>query len=219
MIVLDPCYLILVHRQQLSSASHHDHSSAEGVLLRNLQQKMRGQLTTQSQNFYKEQIQKEMLTRLAWKSRYARLYPSTLSLQNGTESMQLPPLPPDTRTPEKQNPPPQPPSLASTIAKDQRQPAPTLVKPASPRSRKICLQDSSHPQGNGRSLHLQRRGPFRPEEKFNFPLLSSWEYGWRLGDYTLDYRTPSHARSAVVEKTFYSKNGVFRTVSATDSMG
>jgi len=25
----------------------------------------------------------------------------------------------------------------------------------------------------------------RPEEKFDFPLLSSWEYGWRLGEWRL----------------------------------
>jgi len=33
-------------------------------------------LTTQSQNCYREQIQKEMLTRLSWKSRYAHRYPT-----------------------------------------------------------------------------------------------------------------------------------------------
>lgn len=37
-------------------------------------------------------------------------------------------------------------------------------------------------QGKGRRLYLQRRGQIRPEEKFDFPLLSSWEYGWRLGE-------------------------------------
>lgn len=36
-------------------------------------------------------------------------------------------------------------------------------------------------QGRGRSLYLQRRGHMKPEDKFSFPLLSSWEYGWRLG--------------------------------------
>uniref|UniRef100_A0A3P9H8P4 Si:ch211-193l2.10 n=1 Tax=Oryzias latipes TaxID=8090 RepID=A0A3P9H8P4_ORYLA len=149
---------------------------------------MRGLLTTQSQNCYKEQIQREMLTRLAWKSRYAKLYPSALSLQGST---QLPPLPPG-----------------------RRQPAPPLMKPVHLPSLPLLYL-----QGIGRSLYLQRRGHIRPEEKFDFPLLSSWEYGWRLGDFTLDYRTPSHARSAVVEKTFYSKNGVFRNPSATDSMG
>ncbi|XP_078803946.1 protein SPMIP1 [Oryzias latipes] len=179
---------------------------------------MRGLLTTQSQNCYKEQIQRELLTRLAWKSRYAKLYPSALSLQGST---QLPPLPPGARKPEKQNPPPHPQSLAPTMEKERRQPAPPLMKPVPPppQSRRAMLQDSSHHQGIGRSLYLQRRGHIRPEEKFDFPLLSSWDYGWRLGDFTLDYRTPSHARSAVVEKTFYSKNGVFRNPSATDSMG
>lgn len=50
---------------------------------------MRGLLTTQSQNCYREQIQKEMLTRLAWKSRYARLYPAC---SGHTHTTQLPPL-------------------------------------------------------------------------------------------------------------------------------
>lgn len=55
---------------------------------------MRGLLTTQSQNCYREQIQKEMLTRLSWKSRYARLYPSCSGSQQHSHahSTQLPPL-------------------------------------------------------------------------------------------------------------------------------
>lgn len=53
-------------------------------------EEMRGLLTTQSQNCYREQIQKEMLTRLAWKSRYARLYPSCGG--DRAHSTQLPPL-------------------------------------------------------------------------------------------------------------------------------
>lgn len=61
-------------------------------------QEMRHLLTTQSQNCYREQIQKEMLTRLAWKSRYAQLYPSCSNPQNHSrESTQLPLLPADSR--------------------------------------------------------------------------------------------------------------------------
>lgn len=61
-------------------------------------QEMRCLLTTQSQNCYREQIQKEMLTRLAWKSRYAKLYPSCHNPQNNsTELTQLPQLPPAPR--------------------------------------------------------------------------------------------------------------------------
>ncbi|XP_040888978.1 uncharacterized protein LOC121178742 [Toxotes jaculatrix] len=193
---------------------------------------MRCLLTTQSQNCYREQIQKEMLARLAWKSRYAKLYPSCYNPRNNsTESTQLPQLPADpravlpsvTRTPGKKSnlppPPPRPlpPPVLSVEGEGRLSVTPTM-RPVSPRTRQALYQDSSH-HGKGRSVYLQRRGQMRPEEKFDFPLLSSWEYGWRLGDYTMDYRTPTRARSSVVKNTFYARNGVFSSPSATDILG
>ncbi|XP_056242047.1 protein ATP6V1FNB [Seriola aureovittata] len=191
---------------------------------------MRCLLTTQSQNCYREQIQKEMLTRLAWKSRYAKLYPSCYSPQNysreSTQLAHLPAasraaLPPVTRTPKSQSnlppPPPLPPPVLS-VEGDGRLSVPPTMRPVSPQTRQTLYQDSSQ-HGRGRSLYLHRRGQMRPEEKFDFPVLSSWEYGWRLGDYTLDYRTPSRARSSVVKSTFYARNGVFSSPSATDTLG
>ncbi|XP_033181089.1 protein ATP6V1FNB [Mastacembelus armatus] len=190
---------------------------------------MRSLLTTQSQNCYREQIQKEMLTRLTWKSRYMQVYPSCCNTQNHSrEPNKLPQLPADpraalppvTRTPEEQSshfPPPLTPPLLSVEGEGQMNVAP-LMRPVSPQTRKSLYQDSSH-HGKGRSLYLQRRGQIRPEDKFDFPLLSSWEYGWRLGDYTLDYRTPVRARSSVVKNTFYARNGVFSSSSATDTLG
>ncbi|KAE8298890.1 hypothetical protein D5F01_LYC03399 [Larimichthys crocea] len=201
---------------------------------------MRYLLTTQSQNCYREQIQKEMLTRLSWKSRYAKLYPSCCNPRyKSTEPTQLPRLPaaprtvlppPVTRTPEKQSDHPSPPP-PPTLPPSPLPPPPVLssegerslnvsclMRPVSPQTRHALYQDSSH-HGKGRSLYLQRRGQIRPEEKFDFPLLSSWEYGWRLGDYTLDYRTPSRAKSSVVKNTFYARNGVFSSPSATDALG
>ncbi|XP_068578392.1 protein SPMIP1 [Cebidichthys violaceus] len=189
-------------------------------------------LTTQSQNCYREQIQKEMLTRLAWKSRYANLYPSCCDAPNtddGTEPTRLPRavLPPVSRTTEKQSasppaPPPPPPAppgppVVSLEGDGPLNVAP-LMRPVSPQTRHALYQDSSH-HGQGRRLYLQKRGLMRPEEKFDFPLLSSWEYGWRLGDYALDYRTPSRAKSSVVKNTFYARNGVFSSPSATDKLG
>uniref|UniRef100_A0A3Q0SGC7 Si:ch211-193l2.10 n=1 Tax=Amphilophus citrinellus TaxID=61819 RepID=A0A3Q0SGC7_AMPCI len=158
---------------------------------------MRGLLTTQSQNCYSEQIQKEMLTRLAWKSRYAKLYPSSYHPGNSSgEPTQLPQLP--------------------------RLSVPPLMRPASPHTRRTLYQDSSHHVRIsdlilGRSLYLQRRGHMKPEEKFNFPLLSSWEYGWRLGK--TESQTPSSARSSLVKNTFYARNGVFSRPTATDTLG
>ncbi|XP_055015347.1 protein ATP6V1FNB-like isoform X2 [Boleophthalmus pectinirostris] len=95
---------------------------------------------------------------------------------------------------------------------------PPVMRPASPQTRQSLYQDSSH-QGRGRSQYLRRRGQMLPEQKFDFPLVSSWEYGWRLGDFTLDYKTPTQARSSVVKSTFYARNGVFNSPSPTDALG
>ncbi|XP_070759394.1 protein SPMIP1 [Enoplosus armatus] len=190
---------------------------------------MRCLLTTQSQNCYREQIQKEMLTRLAWKNRYAKLYPSCYNPRNNsTEPTQLPHLPADpravlpavTRTPEKRSdlPPPPPPPPVLSLEGEGRLNVASPMRPVSPQTRYALYQESSH-HGKGRSQYLHRRGRMKPEEKFDFPLLSSWEYGWRLGDYTLDYRTPSRAKSSVVKSTFYARNGVFSSPSATDTLG
>ncbi|XP_041835824.1 uncharacterized protein LOC121636396 [Melanotaenia boesemani] len=187
---------------------------------------MRDLLTTESQNCYKERIKKEMLTRLAWKGRYARLYPSSYNPgNNSTEQTQLPQLPantrvvahPVTREPEKQRnlPPSPPPPLPAVEGKQQLDVH--LKRTVSPPTRQTLHHDSSH-HGTGRSLYLKRRGHIVPEEKFDFPLLSSWEYGWRLGDFNLNYRTPSFARLSVVKSTFYSRNGVFNIPSATDTV-
>ncbi|XP_068449914.1 protein SPMIP1 [Clinocottus analis] len=190
-------------------------------------------LTTQSQNCYREQIQKEMLTRLAWKSRYASRYPSCCDPPSEEPTTRLPHLPaggrgaapavlpPVVSTTEKQSALPPPPPLCPpplSLEGDGRLRVAPLMRPVSPQTRRALYHDSSH-HGKGRSLYLQKRGHMRPEEKFDFPLLSSWEYGWRLGDYTLDYRTPSRAKSSVVKNTFYARNGVFSSPSATDALG
>ncbi|KAJ0002539.1 hypothetical protein NQD34_007688 [Periophthalmus magnuspinnatus] len=98
------------------------------------------------------------------------------------------------------------------------EPVPPVMRPASPQTRQSLYQGSSH-QGRGRSQYLRSRGLMLPEQKFDFPLVSSWEYGWRLGDFTLDYKTPTRARSSVVKSTFYARNGVFNSPSPTDALG
>ncbi|KAK5873131.1 hypothetical protein PBY51_013772 [Eleginops maclovinus] len=188
-------------------------------------------LTTQSQNCYREQIQKEMLTRLAWKSRYSHLYPSNQPPKISSEGTNLPGdtqpvLPPVTRANKEQSdlpplpPPPRPllPPPEISLEGEGRPNVSPLMRPVSPNTRHALYQDSSH-HGKGRRLYLQRRGHIRPEDKFDFPVLSSWEYGWRLGDYTMDYKTPSRAKSSVVKSTFYARNGVFSNPSATDTLG
>ncbi|XP_053723799.1 protein ATP6V1FNB [Synchiropus splendidus] len=173
---------------------------------------MRGLLTTRSQNAYREQIKKETLTRLAWKDRYAELYPTCCSRYRPPKEAPVEPrtatLPPIVRPPEAQS--DHPPAAAPPTEEKMQLHVPPVMRPASPTTRQSLFQDSSG-QGKGRSRYLQRRNQLPPEEKFHFPLLSSWDYGWRLGDYTLAYRPPSCPRSSVVKNTFYSRNGVFNS--------
>ncbi|KAM8914895.1 uncharacterized protein AB9W97_011914 isoform 2-T2 [Spinachia spinachia] len=229
------------------------------ALLRDQQKAM---LTTQHQNCYREQIQKETLTRLAWKRRYADLYPSCggseatrrpgspnpkpafmyscSSLMTSVCYSHQPPLaeadgchtnvpwvplmkllfyapppravlPPVAGTTRKQSdlppppppPPPRLPELPLSVA--------PLMRPVSLQTRSAVYQDSSH-HGKGRSLYLQKRGQLKPEEKFDFPLLSSWEYGWRLGEFRApkpagtDGGVKGHLRySSTRSRFFYAK--------------
>jgi len=63
-------------------------------------------------------------------------------------------------------------------------------------------------EGDGRYDYLKERANFSPEEKFTFPLLSSWQYGWKLRNEPDSYHKPKHARTAKIEESFYSRNGV-----------
>ncbi|XP_062842192.1 protein SPMIP1 isoform X2 [Trichomycterus rosablanca] len=93
-----------------------------------------------------------------------------------------------------------------------------LMRPVSPQSRE-ALYHGLTTEGKGRGQYLQKRFQKRPEERFDYPILSSWEYGWRLGDYEQSYRSPANGRSGVVRSNFYARNGVFYIPSATDRLG
>ncbi|XP_072296119.1 protein SPMIP1 [Eucyclogobius newberryi] len=200
---------------------------------------MRSLLTTQSQNSYREQIHKETMTRLNWKQRYSKLYPANQTKTSPgpepgpttTDRAKTDPGPPRGGVKCDKTSPALPPIAMTTARRSNTSlssvslPAPAVrarpftvppvMRPASPQTRQSLYQD----QGRGRSLYLRRRGLMLPEQKFDFPLVSSWEYGWRLGDFTLDYKTPTRARSSVVKSTFYARNGVFNSPSPTDALG
>lgn len=49
-----------------------------------------------------------------------------------------------------------------------------------PSTLQLLFQGISH-DGQGRALYLRERHRQKPEEKFQYPILSSWEYGWHVG--------------------------------------
>ncbi|KAK6174978.1 hypothetical protein SNE40_013525 [Patella caerulea] len=72
------------------------------------------------------------------------------------------------------------------------------------------LYDGFTKEGKGRYQYLQDRYSKIPEVKFQYPLLSSWDYGWRLSDVVKkeDIKKPAHGRTRIVADTFYTRNGV-----------
>ncbi|XP_045548065.1 uncharacterized protein isoform X2 [Salmo salar] len=183
---------------------------------------MRNLLTTENQNCYREQIEKERYTRLAWKSRYGRDYPTSFVSRRANEqlALRLPELPLNTTPTTKTILPP----VLSTLERRREVAVPldrSLSEAPLDESSDAPDQGISLPgffQG-GRRLYLHTRTLKDPEEKFDHLLLSSWHYGWRLGEYGRDYRSPANGRSGVVRNTFYSRNGIFNIPSETDRLG
>lgn len=140
---------------------------------------MRSLLTTQNQNSYRELIMKEAYTRLNWKMKYGKDYPIRFASRRSKNPTAAPKLtlPPVVKAPEK----------TTMIKKKKEEEAPVLLgeaplmRPVSPQSRETLYNGLSK-EGKGRSQYLKRRTQKMPEERFDYPLLSSWEYGWRLGN-------------------------------------
>ncbi|XP_064160252.1 protein SPMIP1 [Anguilla rostrata] len=178
---------------------------------------MRNLLTTQNQNCYRELIEKEAYTRMAWKMKYGDDYPMSFPSRR-PKVPQAPKLStPKTVLPPVVKPPERKKEVSAEPVERTLSAAP-LMRPVSPQTKETLYQGFSK-EGKGRHLYLRRRVQKGPEDKFDFPLLSSWEYGWRLGDYDRDYRSPANGRSGIVRNTFYARNGIFHFPSPTDQLG
>lgn len=139
---------------------------------------MRSLLTTQNQNCYRELIMKEAYTRLAWKMKYGQDYPRSfashrLKAQGPPKpTVSKPVLPPVASLPERRR---------QASPREQHCPsAAPLMRPVTPNTKDTLYKGFSK-EGKGRQLYLQRRVLKGPDEKFDYPILSSWDYGWRLG--------------------------------------
>lgn len=64
-----------------------------------------------------------------------------------------------------------------------------------PSTLQLLFQGISH-DGQGRASYLRERHRQKPEEKFLYPILSSWEYGWHMGKGDHHLATPGLCRQA-----------------------
>lgn len=85
---------------------------------------------------------------------------------------------------------------------------PTMI-PAQPETKQKLYEGISH-HGQGRYRYMRERNIEDPEQKFPFPVLSSWDYGWRLGDVESkeSSKKGEHIRIRTIEDTFYRRKGI-----------
>lgn len=72
---------------------------------------------------------------------------------------------------------------------------------------KAKLYDGFTKEEKGRYRYLKERKHVIPEEKYHFPLVSSWEYGWKVGE-EFQLRRPTFARTKLIQDSFFTRNNV-----------
>lgn len=80
------------------------------------------------------------------------------------------------------------------------------VEPAT----KAKLYDGITHDRKGRYQYRHERYQIKPEEKFKYPFVDSWVYGWHLDDAMKKQTitTPRYVRTHIVEETFYTRTGI-----------
>ncbi|XP_070594530.1 protein SPMIP1 [Erythrolamprus reginae] len=180
---------------------------------------MKGLLTSQEQDGWREVISKEVFCRIRWKAKYGRKYPQRLPDPGiSRQKCSLPDidLSKEDSSSRNRDAAPQKEPAEEKVGLSLQEPLPEMRVPT-PETTQLLYKGFSH-EGKGRQQYLKERMMKSPEEKFCYPVLSSWEYGWRLGDTIKDIRTPVHGKSCIVKDTFYFKNGTFYTPSKTDQL-
>lgn len=170
-------------------------------------------MDTRVQNAWKELVEKEANTRVQCKlrqeeeaknedewfvrSKYTQIKPGSLNIPT---AINYPPKPP------KKDP-------AADIERIQKQLKENQVNllsdmiPAEPAVKNL-LFDGLSKEKKGRYQYLQERKLDLPEQRYEYPLLSSFDYGWKLKEVAQEYKTPIHGRGRIVEESFYRRNGV-----------
>ncbi|CAD7685053.1 unnamed protein product [Nyctereutes procyonoides] len=162
----------------------------------------------QSQACWQERIRRETAARVAWTVTYGHKYPKEGPVPR--KRLQRAPLRPAPSSPETEG-------LRGQLSRG----VGSRAGPGGPDQAGGPRNEAGSPRhseaafpghlldGQGRALYLRERHRQKPEEKFLYPVLSSWEYGWNIGDVMKDARAPTYARCQPIMKVFYIKSSVF----------
>lgn len=146
-------------------------------------------LTTQKQDFIKESYIKEMQTRINWWRHYRQNMqpvPPIKSKAKGKDHFRLPTIIDsriqtdidnkncmDTKNSQKLR-------TASRSDEMESSPIESQMKPVSPGTRSLLYHGTSKEE-KGRYRYLKIRNSLGPEEKYCYPVATSWVYGWHSG--------------------------------------
>ena len=182
-------------------------------------------MDTQLQNFWKESINKEGALRFSWHLRYSKQF-SKKAYTTASKSA-------DSKLNVRHGSVPNGNTVAERIrrleSEKQRRGKTETKESASaegdPRLNQsdgvLSLKDMRPPtantrqllyngisaHGDGRYAYLKKRKTLTPEEKYDFPILSSCQYGWKIRDFRQSKSSP-HARACVIKDSFYRNSGI-----------
>ncbi|GFR28862.1 uncharacterized protein TNCT_505161 [Trichonephila clavata] len=81
-----------------------------------------------------------------------------------------------------------------------------VMKPVHPKTKKIIYEGISK-EDEGRRKYLKVRYKKNPEDKFYFPVCTSWEYGWTYGQEP-ELNFPEFGRKQAIKVSFFRPNDV-----------
>ena len=173
-------------------------------------------MDTQRQNFWKESIHKEATVRLLWHMKFSKEFARNHSLQEQQRKKQdeiswSKTVPVTTinleRYPKKKkiNKLPD----AGQEEKKSLKGLTSEMRPVTPSTRDLLFKGFSA-LGEGRYQYLQKRKQKKPEQKYEFPVTSGWEYGWKVTKSMKNSSTrpAEFGRTRIVKDSFYRTNGV-----------
>ncbi|KAM4035270.1 protein SPMIP1 [Anomaloglossus baeobatrachus] len=175
-------------------------------------------LTTQKQEFIKESNLKEIHTRMNWWRQYrqgvqAGQHDRSKIKVKVNDHLKLPSITHPNLEAKIEN---KKEDLEPSNSGSDQMESSTIdsqMKPVSAEARSLLYHGTSK-EGKGRYRYLKLRNSLGPEEKYYYPLATSWVYGWHVGN--LVDNCPQFRRCRIVSDTFYRKNGIPTEPTYTD---
>ncbi|CAF1627243.1 unnamed protein product, partial [Adineta ricciae] len=172
---------------------------------------------TRSQNAWKELIEKESVTRISWHRKFQatsnedewfkRAFYTQATSKPVSQTLPTIVLPPKPKRRYDSSD-----TINQLREKLDVEHNPDILKEMYPvkKEHQRLLYDGFSAEDKGRFRYLKVRQEFAPEQKYQYPISSSMEYGWKLDENAHHYQTPIHARGKFIEESFYRTNGAFQ---------